>query len=138
MGHQTRDLLEHVLVPVANEQDARATAERLADYEPQRVTVLHVVEKGGGGLDKTPVSYSKEVAADAFEAFHDVFPAATTETAYASNIVQEIHTSTENIDASAIAFRSRGGHRLLQFLSGDRSLKLITGAEIPVIVLPGR
>jgi hypothetical protein len=50
-----RDLLAHVLLPVANEEDALATATALEPYRPERVTALHVVEKGGGVPDKTPV-----------------------------------------------------------------------------------
>lgn len=131
-----KELLEHVLVPIADKTDATRTAEQLDAYTPQRVTVLHVVEKGGGGIDKTPVSYSEEAAADAFEAFQEVFPDAETHTAYASNVVKEIHKRATTLDATSIAFRSQGGNRLLQFISGDRSIKLITGTDIPVIVLP--
>ena len=57
MSNETTDegLLGHVLLPVANEDDAPATAKALEPYEPSSVTALYVVEKGGGVPDKTPV-----------------------------------------------------------------------------------
>jgi nucleotide-binding universal stress UspA family protein len=129
-------LLGHVLVPVATETDARATAQQLAPYNPDHVTALHVVEKGGGSPDKTPVEQSEEMAERAYAAVREEFPDADDHTAYARNVVKAIFEAAEEVDASAIAYRSRGGNRLVQFLSGDRSLKLVTQADRPVIALP--
>ena len=129
-------ILSRVLVPVATEQDARKTAEQLAAYDPEHVTVLHVVEKGEGVPDKTPVEHSEAVAQEAFDAVREVFPDAETATAYERNIVEAIFETADEIDASAIAYRSRGGNRLVHFLSGDLSLKLVTESTRPVIALP--
>lgn len=130
------DILEHVLLPVAHEEDATNTARALEPYDPTGVTALHVVEKGGGVPDKTPVEQSEELAAESFAAVREVFPEADEHTAYARNVVEAIFDAADEVDASAIAYRSRGGNRLLQFLSGDRSLKLATRARRPVIALP--
>jgi nucleotide-binding universal stress UspA family protein len=130
-------LLGHVLLPVAHEDDARRTAMALEPYGPDRVTALHVVEKGGGTPDKTPVEQSEELAEESYAAVRDVFPDADEHTAYARNVVDAIFEAAEEVDASAIAYRSRGGNRIMQFLSGDLSLKLITNANRPVIALPG-
>jgi len=132
----TDGLLSRVLVPVATEQDARKTAAQLATYDPEQVTVLHVVEKGEGVPDKTPVEHSEAVAQEAFDAVREVFPDAETATAYKRNVVEAIFETAEEVDASAIAYRSRGGNRLVHFLSGDFSLKLVTKATRPVIALP--
>ncbi len=131
-----RDLLENVLVPVANETDAVKTANVLAPYEPTHVTALHVVEKGEGVPDKTPVIQSAELASESYAAIREEFPDASEHTAYARDVVEAIFEAAEEVDASAIAYRSRGGNRLLQFLSGDLSLKLVTHADRPVIALP--
>jgi nucleotide-binding universal stress UspA family protein len=131
-----RDLLAHVLLPVANEEDALATAAALEPYRPERVTALHVVEKGGGVPDKTPVEQSEELAEETYAAVRTVFPDAGEHTAYARDIVVAIHEAADEVGASAIAYRSRGGSRITQFLSGDLSLKLVTGADRPVIALP--
>jgi len=121
---------------VATEKDARETAQRLAAYDPEAVTALHVVEKGGGAPDKTPVEQSESVAAAAFDAVREAFPDAETATAYDRNVVDAIFETADEIDASAIAYRSRGGSRLMHFLSGDLSIKLVTQSDRPVIALP--
>lgn len=131
-----RDLLAHVLLPVADEDDARATATTLAPYEPDRVTALHVVEKAAGAPDKTPVEQSEAIAEAAFAAVRETFPDAQDRTGYARDVVKAIFEAADEVDASAIVYRPRGGGRVMQFLSGDRSLKLVTQADRPVVVLP--
>jgi len=130
------DLLAHVLLPVAHEEDALATAAALEPYRPERVTALHVVEKGGGVPDKTSVEQSEELAAESYAAVRTVFPDAGEHTAYARDVVGAIFEAADEVGASAIAYRSRGGSRITQFLSGDLSQKLVTGADRPVIALP--
>lgn len=135
-AHDSTPLLQHVLVPVAHAEDAHRTARALAPYAPEHVTVLHVVEKGGGVPDKTPVVQSEEIAADAFAAVRTVFPDADDYTAYGRDVVGAIFQAADEVGASAIAYRSRGGGRIKQFLSGDLTLKLATKADRPVIALP--
>jgi len=129
-------LLGHVLLPVAHEEDALATAMALEPYDPKHVTALHVVEKGGGVPDKTPVEQSEELSAESYAAVRRVFPDADDHTAYARDVVGAIFDAVDEVDASAIAYRSRDGNRLLQFLSGDLSLKLVTKSHVPVVALP--
>lgn len=140
MGEHTdsgfRDLLDHVLLPVAHEEDAEGTAMALELYDPGRVTALHVVEKGGGVPDKTPVEQSEEVAEDSFVAVRRVFPDADDRVVYGRDVVDAVFEAAEEVDASAVAFRPRGGNRLTRFLSGDLSLELVTTADRPVIALP--
>jgi nucleotide-binding universal stress UspA family protein len=134
--NDTQELLAHVLLPVANEDDAFATATRLEPYQPEHVTALHVVEKGGGVPDKTPVEQSEKLAEDSYEAVRTVFPDADDHTAHARDIAGAIFGVADRVGASAIAYRSRGGNRLVQFVSGDISRKLVTKANQPVIALP--
>jgi nucleotide-binding universal stress UspA family protein len=133
---ENESLLGHVLVPVANEDDALATATALEPYDPDHVTALHVVEKGEGVPDKTPVEQSEKLAEDSYSAVRSVFPDADTHTAYSRNVAEAIFDAADEVGASAIAYRSRGGGRIMQFLTGDLSLKLVTQAAIPVIALP--
>ena len=131
-----RGLLAHALLPVANEEDALATARALEPYDVGRVTALHVVEKGDGVPDKTPVEQSAELAAESYAAVRTVFPDAEEHTAYSRDVVGAIVDAADGVGATAIAYRSRGGNRLAQFLSGDLSVKLVTDAPIPVVALP--
>ncbi|MFB6123157.1 MAG: universal stress protein [Haloferacaceae archaeon] len=135
-NRSSEDLLRHLLVPVATVEDARATARALAPYRLQRVTVLHVVEKGEGVPDKTPVEQSESIAEEAFEAFREAVPDADDHVAYRRDVVAGILDAAGELDASAIAFRPREGGRLLQLLSGDRSLRLVREANRPVITVP--
>ncbi|MDB2236743.1 universal stress protein [Halorubrum ezzemoulense] len=135
-GAGGQDLLAHVLLPVANEDDALATARALEPYETGRVTALHVVEKGGGVPDKTPVEQSEALAAESYAAVRTVFPDADEHTAYARDVAEAIFDAAVETDASAIAYRSRGGNRIVQLLSGDISTELVTDAPVPVVALP--
>ncbi|WP_136688369.1 universal stress protein [Halorhabdus amylolytica] len=132
----TETLTAHLAVPVANDEDARATAGALQAYEFDRVTAVHVVEKGGGTLDKIPLEQAEEQAEEAFEAFRDVIPDAESAVVYHTDIVEGIFEAATDLSASAIAFHPRGGSRLTQFLEGDPALKLVTEADRPVIALP--
>ncbi|MFT4946393.1 MAG: nucleotide-binding universal stress UspA family protein [Natronomonas sp.] len=136
MTDETRDLLAHVLLPLANKEDAVRTASALEPYDPEKVTALHVVEKGGGVPDKTPVEQSEQVAEEVYEAVRTVFADAAERTAYSRNVVDAIFEAAEQVDASAIAYQTRGGGRIARFLSGDPSLKLVTESDRPVIALP--
>lgn len=129
-------LLGHVLLPVANEEDAAESALALAPYDPERVTVVHVVEKGGGAPDKTPVEHSESVADKSFSVARQTFPDAGTKTVYETDVTDGIFRAADASDVTAIAFRPRGGNRLVQFLAGDISMDLITEAPVPVVALP--
>jgi len=135
-GDGNDDILAHALVAAATEDDARATARALAPYQPDRVTVVHVVEKGEGVPDKTPVEQSEAIAADVYHAVCEVFPDAAEHTAYGRDVAATIVAAAAEVDATAIVYRPRGGSRLTQLLAGDVAARLVSNATRPVIALP--
>jgi nucleotide-binding universal stress UspA family protein len=130
-----RALTAHLVVPIVDEADARATATALAEYEFAAVTAVHVVEKGGGAPDKLSVEQAERSAEDAIAAFQESIPDAESRITYGEDVVETILDIAADEDASAIAFRPRDGSRVVQFLSGDKALRLVTEADRAVIAL---
>ncbi|MFC6613639.1 universal stress protein [Halopenitus salinus] len=136
------ELLSRVLVPIANEADAVDTYDSLSGYLDSETTILvvHVIEKAGGGIDKAGVEQREEIAETAFEAVRGLANAddvpVETGIHYGTDVAETINAAADERDATAIAFRSRGGGRILDFLSGSVRTKLVTGSDLPVIALP--
>ena len=131
----SQSLTAHLVVPVANADDARATARSLREYQHAEVTVVHVVEEAGGAPDKLSLEQAEGLAEESFVAFQEVMPDVEAELVYAEDVVEGIVDLAVAVDGSAIAFRPRGGSRLVQLLAGDRALKLVTEPDLPVIAL---
>lgn len=129
-------IVDHLVVPVANEADARATAAALEPYEFGRVTAVHVVEKAGGAPDKLPLSQAEQRAEDALAAFREHVPDAGAEVTYSRDVAAAISDVAGDVEASAIAFRPRGGSRWTKLLTGDVTSALVNEGERPVVALP--
>lgn len=103
-GRIQSGLLGHVLVPAANDEDARAKALSLASYQPSGITHLHIIEKGDGVPDRTPVVQSREEAEAAFSALKETFPEASEH--ICPGHPTTIFDTAEEVGASATVYRS--------------------------------
>ncbi|TYL37622.1 universal stress protein [Natronococcus pandeyae] len=136
----TDSIMTHMVVPIANENDATATCEALesAIDEPiERITVVHVIEKRDRYPDKAPLEARQEQAERIFRTVEDWFPDGPPlrrELRYGTNVVDEILDVAEEVDATAIGFVPQSSGRLHRLLSGRDSYRLITESEQPAVV----
>jgi nucleotide-binding universal stress UspA family protein len=136
-------LFDHVVIPVASEDDAVATCSSLEPYldDIERVTAVHVIEKAGGAPDKAPLEKRREDAAE-FLAIVDTrighSVAVDTRTVYETDVVERLFETADEVGASALAFRARGGSRVVRLLAGDTASRLVTDPPIPVVSLPSQ
>ncbi len=129
--------MEHLVVPVADAEDARITATALESMNYGQVTAVHVVEKADGVPDKLPVEQAEARAEAAVATFQDVLPDADARITYGTDVVEAIDEVAGDEGATAVAFRPRDGNRIVQLLSGDHALRLMTEPDRPVIAFEG-
>lgn len=139
----TNSLFERLVIPIASETDAAATAHALVDYldgETTDVLAVNVVEKADGALDKASVDQRELDAAEAFEAFSSALGVEDVETEirYGADVAAAIVEAANEHDATAIAFTPRGGGRWVKLLTGDVADALVEESDVPVVVLPDR
>lgn len=135
-------LLDRVVVPVANPDDATDTYRSLREHleeELGEIILLYVVEKAGGAPDKAGIEQRERHAEETFQAFRAASTGELpleTRIVYDTDVANAIIDLAGELDATAIAFRSRGGGRLLDFLSGSVRVDLLQNTDRPVLVLP--
>jgi nucleotide-binding universal stress UspA family protein len=131
---------DHAVVPVASEEDARTTATAIRTYlTVETLTVVYVVEKAGGGLDKASVEQRERTGIDAFAAFRETFDGdvtVETEVVYDTDIAEGLVDAAAEVGADAVAFTPRGGGWFERVLAGDVTRDLLDVADRPVVVLP--
>jgi nucleotide-binding universal stress UspA family protein len=130
-----------VLVPLASETDAERTCEELLGYLPAdaHVVVVHVIEKAGGAPDKASVEQREERAEAIFAIARERLGDALdleTDVLYGTDVGETILAGAADVDADLLAFSPREASRLSRFITGDTSLDIVTGAALPVLVLP--
>ncbi|WP_225334769.1 universal stress protein [Halomicrobium urmianum] len=132
------DLFERVLLPIAEKEDARATARAVRDHldDGSRVIAVHVIEKAGGAPDKASVEQRELEAEDAFEAIRDGLGDVDTEIRYGTDVADTIFEAAADHDVSSIVITPRGGSRFVRLLTGDVALDIVTESDRPVVVLP--
>lgn len=139
------NLLDRPLIPLADPDDASVTYEKIRPYllETDIVPlVVHLIEKAGGAPDKASAEQRKEYAEKTFKQFRDRAETddieVDTNILYETNVGEGIKTAAEEHDASAIVFRSRGGGRWIDLVTGRVRSNLLQNNDQPVVVLPER
>lgn len=138
----TSTLLQRIVLPVASEADAKATARAAAPYveSDTSVSVVHVVEKAGGAPDKASVEQREELGREITTLVADRLAEQTesvsTEILYGEDIVETVVEHAKEIDATAVAFLPRNAGLLTRLLSGQNTVSMVTDTDLPVIVLP--
>lgn len=138
----TSTLLQRIVLPVASEADAKATAGAAAPYveSDTSVSVVHVVEKAGGAPDKASVEQREELGREITTLVADRLAEQTesvsTEILYGEDIVETVVEHAKEIDATAVAFLPRNAGLLTRLLSGQTTVSMVTDTDLPVIVLP--
>jgi nucleotide-binding universal stress UspA family protein len=138
----TGDLLQRVVLPVASDEDAEATARAVEPYLNDEIalSVVHVVEKAGGAPDKAGVEQREEYAEAALSLVEDYFAGhpvdVETEILYGTDVVETVVDHAHSFDATAIAFLPREAGVLTRLLTGQTTVSMVTDTDLPVIVLP--
>jgi nucleotide-binding universal stress UspA family protein len=135
----TSEFMAHIVVPIANEEDAIETCDSLNQIidSVEFLTVVHVIEKTEGYIDKAPLEARQEQAERVFSIVEDRFadgPPIRRELRYGASIVDEILAAAREGSATAIGFATKPSGKLQRMLSGNDSYRLITESEQPVIV----
>lgn len=133
------------LLPLASLSDAERTVAAVIDVSDRTgdrpvILPIHVIEKGGGAIDKIPVDVQKEQAEDLFihavETLDEAGFTIEPHVVYGTDVVEAIIQAARDEAASAIVFLPREGGTLSKLLAGDLSNRLIVESPIPVITLP--
>lgn len=137
---------DRIVVPIASTTDAVETIDSLKQRLNQsgdsvlEVVLVHVIVKGGGGIDKAPMEARQEMADDIFDTANEAFAGTnvqiTDALVYDTDLISGIVTAAADHDADAIVFRPRKSGRLVRLLTGDRPGQLIRESSVPVLVLP--
>jgi nucleotide-binding universal stress UspA family protein len=135
-------LMDRIVLPVATPEDARETCRALEPHldEVDVVVAVHVIEKGGGSMDKAPLEKREEDAEEILGIVEDRLRdevAVDTRVVYDTDVVDGIFGAADDADATSVVFVSREGGRLVRLLSGDTATRIVSEATIPVVALPG-
>jgi nucleotide-binding universal stress UspA family protein len=133
-------ILQHVAVPIANDDDAAETATALEPCleEIHRVTGIHVIETRPGAVNKAPMEKRRADAEQFLATFESQLSGRVvvdTRIAFGADVAETIVETADEVGATAIAFRSRGSSRLARLLSGNTTARLVTDPDLPVLSL---
>lgn len=130
------ELMNNIVVPLANEDDAEKTAAELSYFDPDHVTAVFVVEETENYPNKSPITTSEEIADEISEMFESHFPETEFRIVQSTDVIEAVIEVAEDVEASSIVFRPSQTSTITRLLSGNKALKLVTNTSYPVVALP--
>jgi Universal stress protein family len=143
MTQTTRPTVDRILLPVANEDDAKRTCTavrpRLSEDNAE-IVALYVVERREGGPAAASLEQLEEHGQNTLTIVEEEFAGSTvtveTELREGVDLIETIFAAAEDCDVDCIVFVPRPKGRLVALLSGDPGWKLINKTQHPILVLP--
>lgn len=138
----TQTVVNQVLLPVANEDDAVRTCAAVRPHltETAEIVALYVVEKREGAPQPASPEqlegHGQRTLAIVEEEFADSGITVETELRYGTDLVAAIFEVAEDKNVECIAFVPRPKGRLIALLMGDPGWKLVNQTRHPILVLP--
>lgn len=139
----TRPTVDRVLLPVANEDDAKRTCTAVRPHlseDGAEIIALYVVEKRAGGPAAASIEQLEEHGRNTLATVEEAFVGSTvtveTEIGEGIDLIETIFEAAKDSAVDCIAFVPRPKGRLVALLSGDPGWKLINKTRHPILVLP--
>lgn len=138
----TNLIIERVLLPVANEDDAERTCTAVRPHlkDDAEIVAVYVVEKRKGAPEVTSTkqleAYGRDTLGVVEEAFADSTVSVESELRYGTDLIATLFETAEDNAVDCIAVVPRPKGRLVALLSGDPGWKLVNRARYPLLVLP--
>ncbi|MCL7419048.1 MAG: universal stress protein, partial [Halalkalicoccus sp.] len=139
----TRPTIDKVLLPVANEADAKRTCTAVRPHltdDSAEVVALYVIEKREGGPAAASIEQLEEHGKKTLGVVEEVFTDSTvtveTELRSGTDLIETIFQAAKDNDVDCITFVPRPKGRVVAFLSGDTGWKIVNQTEYPILVLP--
>jgi len=136
------DLFERILVPIANPDDAEATARAVRPHLDSDTTLIvtHVTQ---GAAAETKIKTGRDQFAGAtYEKFVDIlyrddlqFEWATLE---GREVAEALTDAIDMMEATLVAFTPRDMDTWERTIAGDPGGKLIRETDVPAMVFPNR
>lgn len=142
MSSTTRPTVDRVLLPVANEDDAKRTCTAVRPHlnENAEIVALYVVERRDGGPAAASLEqleeHGRNTLAIVEEAFVESPVSVEMKLREGVDLIATIFAAAKESDVDCIAFVPRPKGRLIALLSGDPGWKLINQTQHPILVLP--
>ncbi|MEZ3162294.1 universal stress protein [Halorubrum sp. RMP-47] len=136
------ELFERILVPIADPEDAEATARALRPHLDAGTTLIVTHVTQGTGAETTIETGRDQFAGATYETFSDILYRRDLEfewvTLAAREVAEALVDAIEMTEATLVTFTPRDIDAWKRTLAGDPGSRLIREADVPVMVFPNQ